>query len=120
VLYHLNGLVLDRRILGRSLKLFFPSAFLGMLQRKLLLPSYETLQHVKKELLTILSKDRVISYNVPNTRQSTTKKKKETFEINYCAVIYLQIVLYNSEKDSVKNKIYTIMLAVRCDQGKEI
>ena len=49
------------------------------------------------------------------------EQKEEIFEINYyCAAIYLQIVLYSSEKDSARNKICAFMLAVRCDQRKEI
>jgi hypothetical protein len=50
-----------------------------------------------------------------------SEQKEETFEINYyCAAIYLQIVLYSSEKDSARNKICAFMLALRCDQRKEI
>jgi hypothetical protein len=42
--------------------------------------------------------------------------KKDTSENNYCVVIYLQVVLYGSEKYSAMNKIHVIIHAVRCDQ----
>jgi hypothetical protein len=44
------------------------------------------------------------------------EQKEKTFEINYCAAIYGQNMLYSSEKDSARDKICDIILAVRCDQ----
>jgi hypothetical protein len=53
---------------------------------------------------------------VPKARQKIANKKRETSEINYRAVIYVQVVLYSSEKDSAINKAGTAIHALRCDQ----
>jgi hypothetical protein len=48
---------------------------------------------------------------VPKTRQRTANIKRQTPEINYRAVMYVEVVLYSSEKASAINKARTIMHA---------
>jgi hypothetical protein len=63
-----------------------------------------------------ITKNGVFRDIIPKIDKKFGNKKRKTSEIAYRTIKYIQIILYNFEKNSAMIKIIHLMHAFRCDQ----